>query len=91
MDNGLDSKASKISSGTHELSLRLRLLHLSSGQTAERPDPDVHIAQGCKCRPTLIVLCALSKYSVDPADVWRDRNPSRKSCELYPKVKVNVK
>jgi hypothetical protein len=70
MDNGLDSKASKISSGTHELSLRLRLLRLSSGQTAERPEPDVHIAQGCKCRPTLIVLCALSEYSVDPADVW---------------------
>jgi hypothetical protein len=91
MDNGLDSKASKIRSGTHEISPRLCLLHLSSGQTTGRPDPDVHIAQGCKCRPTLIVLCALSKYSVDPADVWRDQNPLRKSCELYPKVKVNVK
>jgi hypothetical protein len=69
MDNGLDSKASKIRSGTHEISPRLRLLHLSSGQTTERPDPDVHIAQGCECRPTLIVLCALPEYSVDPADV----------------------
>jgi len=91
MDNGLNSEASKIRCGIQELSLRIRLLHLSSGQTAERPDPDVHIAQGCKCRPTLIVLCALFENSVDPADVWRDRNPSRKSCELYPKVKVNVK
>jgi hypothetical protein len=69
MDDGLDSKAFKIHGGIHELSLRLRLLHLSPGQTAERPDPDVHIAQGCKCRPTIIVLCALSKNSVDPADV----------------------
>jgi hypothetical protein len=39
----------------------------------------------------LFVLCALCKYSIDPAGIWRDQNSSLKRCKLSSKMELNVK